>query len=88
MSHPPSFGRIHVFTLPIHNQDGETFQNAFLHKKFRGCSRFLKKKKLKTKEKRMSLFFFGLKWFYTEGNMVHGRNLTGWNGLVHSSILL
>lgn len=88
LSHPPSFARIHVFTLSIHNQDGETFPYAFLRKMFRGCSGFLKKKKLNTKKKRMSLFFVVFKWFYAEGNMVHARNLTGWNGLVHSSLLL
>lgn len=80
--------RIHVFTLPIHIQDGETFPYVFLHQKFRGCSSFLEKKKLNTKKKRMSFFLFVFKWFYAEGNMVHGRNLTGWNGLVRFGLLL
>lgn len=82
MSHPLVLARIHVFTLPIHNQDEETFSYVFLYKKFRGCIGFLKKKKLNAKEKKDVFILFWFKWLFAEGNMVHGRNLTGWNGLV------
>lgn len=58
LSHPGILARIHVLSLPIHNQDGETFPYVFLHQKFRSCSSFLKKKKLNTKKDVFVIFCF------------------------------